>query len=115
MKTPVIKPIFPADLCSKLKVPDELLREFLETFEPIECQDVLHLFVDARTSALYSECHIRADRLIGLSTTDVPLDPEDQPEYRANRDIVSNNAAFLVMQDDAKLRRTFSNIVAEFT
>src|ERR1700722_1287026 len=56
-----------------------------------------------------------ANKLIGLSTTDVPLDPEDQPEYRANRDIVSNNAAFLVMQDDAKLRRTFSNVVAEFT
>ena len=115
MKKPIIKPMFPSDLESKLKVPDELLREFIETFKPSECVDVLHLFVDARTQALYSECHIQADRLIGLSTTDVPLDPEDQPEYRANRDIVSNNAAFLVMRDDAKLRRTFSNIVAEFT
>jgi hypothetical protein len=115
MKKPMIKPMFPPDLEAKLKVPEELLREFIETFEPSECADVLHLFVDARTQALYSECHIQADRLIGLSTTDVPLDPEDQPEYRANRDIVSNSAAFLVMQDDAKLRRTFSNVVAEFT
>lgn len=115
MKTPLIKPIFPPDLASKLEIPEDLLHAFLEIFEPIECQDVLHLFVDARTSALYFECHIRAEKLIALSTTDVPLDPEDQPEYRANRDIVSNNAAFLVMQDDAKLRRTFSNIVAEFT
>ena len=58
MKTPVIKPIFPADLSSKLKAPVKLIREFLETFQPVECAEVLHLFVDARTSALYAECHM---------------------------------------------------------
>jgi hypothetical protein len=65
--------------------------------------------------ALYSECHIDAEKLVSLSTTDVPLDPEDQPEYRANRDIVADHTAFVAMKEDAKLRRSFSNVVAEFT
>jgi hypothetical protein len=96
-------------------VPEASIKEFLTTFEPSECADVLHLFVDARTLALYSECHIRADKLISLSTTDVPLDQEDQPEYRANRHIVADHSAFFAMKEDANRRRSFSNIVTEFT
>lgn len=48
------------------------------------------------------------------ATTDVPLDPEEQGEYRANRDIVDDHVAFERMKDDASKRRSFSNIVAEF-
>jgi hypothetical protein len=81
----------------------------------LESADVLHVLVDARKKALYSECHIAAEKLLSLSTTDVPLDPEDQAEYRANRDIVADHAAFHTMKDDAKQRRSFSNIVCEFT
>lgn len=65
--------------------------------------------------AVYSECHVKADKLVALSTTDVPLDPEDQPEYRANRDIVADHSAFFAMKEDAKAGRSFSNIVTEFT
>ena len=43
------------------------------------------------------------------------LDPDEQPDYRANRDIVVNNFAFQTMIKDAKQRRSFSNIVAEYT
>jgi hypothetical protein len=52
---------------------------------------------------------------VPLSTVDVPLDPEDQPEYRANREIVTSHYAFEKMQQDAKEQRSFSNLVAEFT
>ena len=45
--------------------------------------------------------------------SDVPLDPEDQPEFRANREIVTSHYAFEKMQRDAKEHRSFSNIVAE--
>jgi hypothetical protein len=114
-KKPAIKVVVPDDLASKIAVPGAAVAEFLTTFEPSESADVLHLFVDARTLALYSECHIRADKLISLSTTDVPLDPEDQPEYRANRDIVADHSAFFAMKEDATQRRSFSNIVSEFT
>ena len=105
----------PGDLKAQIAVPEALADQFISTFEPVEGKEHLHLFVDARTSALYSECHIRASKLISLSTTDVPLDPEEQGEYRANRDIVADHSAFRAMKEDAKLRRSFSNIVAEFT
>ena len=35
-----------------------------------------------------------AKDLLKLSTTDVPLDPDEQAEYRANRDIVEDDVAF---------------------
>jgi hypothetical protein len=50
-----------------------------------------------------------------LATIDAPLDPDDQPEYRANRDIRLNHPAFERMKEDARKGRTFSNIVAEYT
>ena len=56
-----------------------------------------------------------AEKIVSLATTDVPLDPEEQPEYRANREIVADHTAFSAMKEDAKKRRSFSNIVAEFT
>jgi hypothetical protein len=115
MKKPKIKAVVPGDLAPKVVVPEGLIEDFISRFEPTESQDVLHVFVDARTEALYSECHVSADKLIALSTTDVPLDPEDQAEYRANRDIVADHTAFGAMKEDAKLRRSFSNIVTEFT
>lgn len=52
---------------------------------------------------------------MSLGTIDSPLDSENQPEYRANRNVVEDNAAFLQMKEDAKQKRSFSNIVAEYT
>ncbi len=94
---------------------DPLVEAFLASLQPLEASDLTHVFVDARTKARYCECHIPAGKLVPLSTVDVPLDPEDQPEYRANREIVTSHYAFEKMQQDAKERRSFSNLVAEFT
>lgn len=115
MSKPVLKPVMPSNLKDDILVPEELIRDFVSAFEPSESADVLHLFVDARTQALYCECHIKASKLITLSTTDVPLDPEEQPDYRANREVVADHAAFSSMKEDALQRRSFSNIVTEFT
>lgn len=115
MKNLTVKAIIPDDLIKQITVPEELVQGFVDTFQPTESTDTFLLFVDSLTLALYSECHISADKLISLSTTDVPLDPEDQPEYRANRDIVADHIAFRAMKADAKKRRSFSNIVTEFT
>jgi hypothetical protein len=92
----------------------ELIREFAVECEPTETEERLLEFTDARTGARYCECHVKASKLILLGTTDVPLDP-DEPEYRANRDIVEDDAAFQRMKDDALSGRSFSNIVAEWT
>ncbi len=115
MPKPTLKAVLPEDLADKIQIPEEQIRDFVSTFEPSETADVLHLFVDARTSALYCECHVKASKLVPLSTTDVPLDPEEQAEYRANREVVADHTAFSSMKDDAQQRRSFSNIVTEFT
>lgn len=87
--------------------------EFLRAFDPLEGNQVL-ILTDSRTGAKYCECHVKASKLIPLGTTDVPLDPEDQADYRANRELVENAPAFARMIEDAKGGRSFSNIVAEW-
>ncbi|MFZ0418061.1 MAG: hypothetical protein WAM04_08140, partial [Candidatus Sulfotelmatobacter sp.] len=91
-----------------------LMNEFAAACEPLESGDKLLRLIDERTGAHYCECHIQGSKLIELGTTDVPLDPEE-PEYRANRDIMEDDVAFQQMKDDALLKRSFSNIVAEWT
>lgn len=88
------------------------IEEFCKTFSPVET--TLCIFEDAKTKALYCECHIYAENIISLGTIDSPLDSENQSEYRANRDVVEDNMAFLQMKEDAKYKRSFSNIVAEY-
>ena len=89
-----------------------IVEDFLQKCRPIE--KTIYVFIDARTGAYYSECHISAQNLIKLCTIDVPLDPEEQSDYRANRDIVEDSVAYEQMKADADERRTFSSIVAEF-
>jgi len=91
---------------------EELITKFIKTFKPLESDFIV--MTDYSTKAYYIEVHLLADKLIKLSTIDVPLDPDEQVEYRANRDVVEDHAAFIRMKDDAKKGRTFSNIVAEF-
>lgn len=103
----------PDDLKGTLPDVSSSLNEFVLACEPLERP--IYLLADARTKARYCECHIGADKIVQLSTVDVPLDPDEQPDYRANREIVEDAVAFHTMKEDAKQRRSFSNIVAEFT
>jgi hypothetical protein len=89
-------------------------REFGERFEPVEAKHPFVYLTDQRTGARYCECHILASKLIRLGTIDVPLDPEEQADYRANREIVENASAYTKMKEDAVKKRAFSNIVAEY-
>ena len=92
----------------------ELVKQFVSECVPLETDDKLQLLSDARTGAYYCEAHILGSKIISLGTTDVPLDPEDQSEYKANRDIEESSVAFQKMKDDAMQKRSFSNIVAEW-
>lgn len=98
----------------KLKIKSALTR-FIETFEPYESAEQLLVLDDHRTDAKFCECHIKASKLVEYSTVDVPLDPDDQSDYRANRELVTDAPAFYRMKEDAIKRRSFSNIVAEYT
>jgi hypothetical protein len=89
-----------------------LFRAFEDEFQPHE-RGALVLLHDNITGAQYCECHIRASKLVALSTIDAPLDPL-QPGYKANRQLLTNEPAFIRMKEDALKKRTFSNIVAEY-
>ena len=68
----------------------ELLLDFATASDPLE-RPHLCLLRDMRTGAAYVECHIRANKVNELGTVDVPLDPEEQAEYRANRELVEDH------------------------
>jgi len=89
--------------------------EFANIAKPIEAETHIDVFVDACTGARFCEVHISAKELVKLGTIDVPLDPEEQGAYRANREIVADHGAFVAMKEDAKKNRSFSNIVAEYS
>lgn len=89
------------------------IESFVKLFLPLE-KNNLTLLKDHRTQAVFIECHIPASKISELGTTDVPLDADASPDYRANRDVVADHAAFEQMRNDAIEGRRFSNIVAEF-
>jgi hypothetical protein len=89
------------------------VKSFSDEFDLLE-KESLYIFVDLRTNAFFCECHISAKTFIEKSTIDVPLDPENQPDYRANRNLVEGNTAYLQMIEDANKKRMFSNIVCEY-
>ena len=77
------------------------------------CIICAHRRAHARSLLRVSYSRVAVD--LPNATIDVPLDPEEQAEYRANREIVEDHAAYEKMKEDAIARRTFSNLVAEFT
>ena len=89
-----------------------IVQQFETEFQPHEA-GALVLLKDNMTGARYCECHIRASKLVALSTIDAPLDPS-QPGYKANRQLLTDEPAFLQMKQDALTKRAFSNIVAEY-
>ncbi|RIJ43201.1 hypothetical protein D1627_01950 [Pontibacter oryzae] len=91
----------------------ELVNNFLQEFE-IQEKEHITIHTDNKTLAFYIECHIKAKDICNKGTIDVPLDPENQSDYRANREVVENNPAYLKMLQDAEEKRIFSNIVAEY-
>jgi len=103
----------PKELESKKEKITSEAKIFAEKFAILE-KHVLHILLDQRTNAFFSECHISAKDLINYATIDVPLDPDNQPDYRANREVIEEHSAYLKMIDDANKKRLFSNIVCEY-
>lgn len=92
----------------------DLIEDFIDVCKPVESLPIL-VMRDLRTGAIFVEVHLLAKHLGQSATVDVPLDPDESPDYRANREVVEDHVAFAQMKDDAKNRRAFSNLVCEFT
>lgn len=90
----------------------ELINNFKSLLHPLE--DDFFVLCDYSIKAFYIEVHVKASLLIKYGSIDVPIDPVDQAEYRANREILEDHNAFIKMKEDARNGRTFSNIVTEF-
>ena len=73
-----IRNVVPADLVGQVENVDDVVSDFLTAAVPFEAGEGISVFVDACTGARFCECHISAEKLIGLGTIDVPLDPDDQ-------------------------------------
>lgn len=97
---------------TKRKKIEDLINEFIISFQPIE-QNIV-VITDECTGSYFIEVHVKADAIVQKGTIDVPLDPDEQGEYRANRDAVEDHTAFIKMKEDANKGRIFSNIVTEF-
>lgn len=113
MADPDIRFVVPTEHASEQARIAELVKEFYYIAGPTA--EHIYVHFDQKASCFYCECHVEGRRLVELATTDVPLDPDEQPDYRANREIVANHAAFENMKNDAKGGRSFSNIVVEYT
>src|ERR1035441_10365946 len=103
----------PQRLKDKVKKLETMLEAFVKNCQPLE-QASLHLLADCCTDALFCECQIRASILVKNGTVDVPLDPEEQAEYRANRELVEDHVAYERMRNDALSGRAYSNLVIEY-
>lgn len=113
MKTTSINNNLPSKHDKKYQKLISSVEEFIDKYQPLENQ--IYLLMDNKTEAVFCECHILASKLMEDSTIDVPLDPEEQPEYRANRVINDKSPLYIQMINDAANKRAFSNIIAEFT
>lgn len=102
-----------------VKIDKETLAEASDFYENIETLEKkmgqrLILFYDKKTEAIYTVCHVSGDILTKLMDLDVPIDPEFQAEFRANRNFQPDDPTYKKMVEDGKRGRQFSDIVIEY-
>ena len=94
----------------------EIIRQFKSEIPTLESDKKLPfvLLQDGKSQAYYIECHIKASVAIPLADMDAVLDPEEQEQFRLQRELRPTNPAFLRMCSDAIENRQFSDIIAEY-
>jgi len=107
-------------LCPNIKkLPANVEKEFLNFWNAIETVEkqldiTPIIFQDGKSKAFYIECHIIANVNCSLLDINAELDPEEQSEYKANRELQPQHKAFKKMLGDAKAGRQFSDIIIEY-
>ncbi|MCZ7383383.1 MAG: hypothetical protein O8C63_01395 [Candidatus Methanoperedens sp.] len=102
-----------------IKIDTETLAEATKFYDSIDTLEKklnykLILLHDKKTDAIYTECHILAETLAGRMDIDVPIDPDFQPQFRANRDFRPHDLTYIKMVEDSKHGRQFSDIIIEY-
>lgn len=95
----------------------EKIELFCKAFQPYELAGGgnAFLFKDEKSGAFYLTCHLPGSVLAQHCDTDAALDGDEEDEiYKLNRDIQENQAAYLIMEQDALKGRSFEDIVLEY-
>jgi hypothetical protein len=71
------------------------------------------LLQDGKSLGYYIECHMQASVAAPLIDNDAVLDPDEQEQFRLQRELQPNNPAFIRMCVDAIANRQFSDMLAE--
>lgn len=110
------------DIVSEHSIPQDTVTEMEEfrnnipTYEKLKSLP-LSIFLDKKSGAFYTECHILSSDFIKYSDQDAVIDladPELQEEERANREIEEENFYFIQMVEDANKGRSFSDMIVEY-
>lgn len=101
------------------KLDEETKNKILDFCDNIKIYEIefdipLLILFDSKTKVFYTECHINKDELKKFKDDNATIDPENQEEYRLNRSLQPDNPDFIVMKEDAKKGRQFSDIVIEY-
>jgi hypothetical protein len=69
---------------------------------------------DGKSKAYYIECHLNAQTAMPLIDLEAALDPDEQEEFRLQRNPKLSHKAFIKMREDAIENRQFSDIIVEY-
>ncbi|MCX5902843.1 MAG: hypothetical protein NTV89_05105, partial [Proteobacteria bacterium] len=81
-----------------LKKAQEFIGKF-KIFETVHSVPSL-LYFDNRSSAFYLICHVDAKEIAAKSDSDAVLDPNDNEDYKLNRNLYTDTFAYKNMEDD---------------
>ena len=102
-----------------IKLDEETKKQIGKFFEEIptfekKINKPLVILEDKRINAFYTECHLLAEDLIKLMDLDPSIDPDNQEEFRSNRNFEPGNPDYFIMVEDAKRGRQSSDIIIEY-
>lgn len=94
----------------------ESVKKFLELAPTLETENALPIiiFQDGVNDAYYAKFSLLATTAAKLCDLNAKLDFSKDESYRANRNLLFTNNAYLKMESDAKNGREFNDIIVEY-
>jgi len=94
------------------------IESFLNAFQPHEVRmgTKLILYLDQKSGAYYLMCHLDGDVLGQHCDLEASLDANEEEDeiYKLNREITEDQAAYKLMEEDARNGRSFEDLVLEY-
>lgn len=90
--------------------------EFLKNYGTLEAKHGLDLLLlhDKKSKAYYLVCHLDSECIAAAADLEAVLDPSEGDDYRFNRELYVDKAAYKIMERDALSGRSFEDLVVEY-